>query len=44
MTALGYPVQQIALAALVAGACWAFGGMVGVATWHALAELVRRRP
>lgn len=37
-------LAQVALVALVAGCCWAFGGMVGVALWHSLAELVRRRP
>jgi hypothetical protein len=40
--ALGFPLQDVALVALVAGFCWAFAGMVGVAAYQALAALFRR--
>ena len=42
MTALGYPLVDVALVALVAGFCWAFGGMLGVGIYHLLAGIFRK--
>jgi hypothetical protein len=43
MRPLGFPLQDVALVALVAGFCWALGGMVAVAAYHAVASLFRGR-
>ena len=42
MTALGFPLVDVALVALVAGFCWAFGGMLGVGVWNLLSGIFRR--
>jgi hypothetical protein len=41
--ALGYPLQEVALVALVAGFCWTFGCIFAQTLYHAFAELFRRR-